>query len=492
MLLTVLTMVCGSMFADDNVVTWQASSGDALTTISVGNDITLKWEEGGGDFSPRYSGNYVYFYNGNRLTVAGVSDDVIISKVVFKFMEDTKLGMVTCDKTGKNESSAGITSDNEELTTTWVGETKSVIFRASKQTGPRYIQSVEVTYSGSAGQVEKAPELNITNANIADTYDMDANSVFVVYYENKGNLSAENAKLALYVDGEVNCEKAIGQLAPDANGFWNAKYDLTNIEPGEHQVYISFTADNADPYNTVAKTVTFTKKAPQATFELTAQDVEVEFGAAQITAVVNVKNTSDIDAENVQLNLWRSGVIATETISALAAGANENVTFTFDNPFNTAGTYELQVLTSDNMYGCKFNVTMKEEVVEDVKDLAITEINGSIDLANETSNVRITVSNNGNVDITDAPVTLTAGESVLGTATVTAKAGQTGFCYVTVSTAGLEAGELNVTATVEVEDDANPADNTKEATLTVKAVPLPEPTFAMTAADVVVESPSEN
>jgi hypothetical protein len=62
MLLAALTTVCGSMFAqEETTVTWEASSGDALTTIYPDANISLKWEEGGGDFAPKYQNGNVYF-----------------------------------------------------------------------------------------------------------------------------------------------------------------------------------------------------------------------------------------------------------------------------------------------------------------------------------------------------------------------------------------------------------------------------------------------
>ena len=180
MLLTVFTMLCGSVLADEATVTWNASSGDALNTFYVGNDVMLKWEEGSGVQPANYSGGYVNFYNGNLLTISGASADVKISKVVFSFKDETKNGLSTCDSEGKNLSNTGITNDNDALTTTWEGEQNSVIFRAAAQTGARYIKSIEVTYTGAASE-EKAPSLNITNANIADTYDMDAAPVLTLH-----------------------------------------------------------------------------------------------------------------------------------------------------------------------------------------------------------------------------------------------------------------------------------------------------------------------
>ena len=489
MLLTILTMVCGNSFAQEaTTVLWESSSGDALTTIYPDGNISLKWEEGGGDFAPKYSNGSVYFYNGNRLTVAGTSTDVTITKIVFTFSSGS-VSMVTCNASGKNESSVGITNSSANMTSTWEGETNSLIFRASQRTGVRNISSIEVTYTGgSTGPVVTAPELAITQANIADTYDMDANGVFVVYYENKGTAAAENVKLTLYVDGTENASNTIGTLAIGASNFWNAKYDVTSIEAGEHQVYLALTADNAEAVQTEAKTVTFTKKAPEATFSIAASNVTVPYDATSFTVVALLTNTSEIAGADVKVEL-RDGittVAASQTVETLAASASTEVRLTVEGgPFDAGQkTYYLYV---NGTYLAPVNVTFEAAPVEDIYDLAITEILGTIELANTTNNVRVTVQNNGNVDINDAVVTLKAGETMLGTATVSAtKNGGTGFCTISVASEGLEAGELNVTATVTVDGDATPDDNTMTATLTVKEVPAPEATFVVTAANVEV------
>ena len=203
MLLATLAMVCGNLLAQDEATTvlWEASSGDALTTIYPDANISLKWEEGGGDFAPRYANGSVLFYNGNRLTVAGVTTDVTIQKIVFTFSSGSA-SMVLCDKSGKNEYATGIVNSYSGMTSTWTGEANSLIFRAAKQTNNRYISSVEVTYTGgTTGPVEKKPVLNISNTTLGDTYDMDANGVFVVYAKNDGNAAAQNAKLSVLVDG---------------------------------------------------------------------------------------------------------------------------------------------------------------------------------------------------------------------------------------------------------------------------------------------------
>ncbi|MBQ9668221.1 MAG: hypothetical protein IJV45_05720 [Prevotella sp.] len=495
-LLATLAMVGGSVWAQEsssNEATWEASSKDALTTVYVGNDLTLKWEEGGGDMAQKYSDNYVYFYNGNRVTVAGASSDVKLQKIVFKFKTDTKNGLVTCDSNGKNVSTTGITNDNEALTTTWEGEAESVIFRAAQGTGVRYIESITVTYEGSAPVVEKAPELKITQDGIADTYDMDQNSVFVVYYENAGTAAAENAVLKLFVDDNENASKTIGTLNIAATGFWNAKYNLEGLEAGEHQVYLELSADNAEAVKTEAKTVTFTKKAPEATYSITAESVTVPYDATSYAVVAKLQNTSEVDAAEVKVELRKgiSEVLATETVATLAAGAEQEVTLTVEQDKFETGTKTYYLYVNDK-YLANVEVTFEEAPIEQVFDLAIIGIDGSIDLANETNQVRITVKNNGNQDIADAFVKLYAGEKLLGESTVSAKVEQTGFCYVAVASEGLPAGELAVKAVVEVADDANIEDNTMVATLTVKAVPAPEATFSVSAENVEVEFGAEN
>lgn len=491
-LLATLAMVGGSVWAQEsssNEATWEASSKDALTTVYVGNDLTLKWEEGGGDQAQKYSDNYVYFYNGNRVTVAGASSDVKLQKIVFKFKTDTKTGLVTCDSNGKNVSTTGITNDNEALTTTWEGEAESVIFRAAQSTGVRYIESITVTYEGSATVVEKAPELKITQDGIADTYDMDQNGVFVVYYENAGTAAAENAVLKLFVDDSENASKTIGTLDIAATGFWNAKYNLEGLEAGEHLVYLELSADNAEAVKTEAKTVTFTKKAPEATYRISAESVTVPYDATSYPVVAKLQNTSEVDAAEVKVELRKgiSEVLATETVATLAAGAEQEVTLTVGQDKFETGTKTYHLYVNDK-YLANVEVTFEEAPIEQVFDLAIIGIDGSIDLAQEANSVRVTVQNNGNQDIADAPVTLKKGEDVLGTATVSAKAGQQGWCQVPVATTGLEAGEITVVAIVEVEGDAMPDDNTMGGvTITVKAIPAPEATFSVSAENVEVE-----
>lgn len=462
-------------------VTWDASSKDAMPNIDVNNDLTLTWAEGSATNTPGYttqgSKTVVSMAQGSKLTVAGADANVTISKIVITYVGDN-IGLTPNVGTSSNSF-----ADN---TSTWTGEANSITFTAG---GRRYVKSIEITYTGSAAPVVKAPVLVITEDGIADTYDMDANGVFVVRYDNIGNAAAENAKLTLYVDGAENASKEIGTLNFGTNtlNFWNAKYDLTNLEAGEHQVYLSLTADNADAVTTDEKTVTFTKAAPEPAFSITAAAVTVPYDAESYDVVATLTETNNVEATNVKVELRKgiSDVLATQTVEALAAGGEAQVTLTVAKELFETGekTYNLYV---NDKFLSNVTVTFEEAPVTETKDLAITEVLGTIELANETNNVRVSVKNNGNVDITDAPVTLKAGETVLGTATVSATAGSNGWCMIAVASEGLTAGELEVTATVEVEGDATPEDNTMDATLTVNAIPAPEVTLEITAQNVEV------
>jgi len=507
MLLATLA-VFGSTFAnaqETKTAKWLASSGDALQTIYVGNDLSLKWEEGGGDQAPKYSGSYVYFYNGNRLNVAGTATDVLIQKVVFKFKDnEEKLGMATCDKSGKNVSNADMTTDKDAFTTTWEGTaTNSLYFRANQGTGPRYIESIEVTYTGEAPVVEKVPELAITQDGIADTYDMDQNGVFVVYYANNGKAAAENVKLNLYVDGTVNATKTIGTLAIGASSFWNAVYDVTNLAAGEHQVYLEMTADNAETVKTGVKTVTFTKKAPEAAFTVTAQNVTVAYDATEYQVVALVKNTSEVAAEGVEVMLQRNvqNVVDPQTVD-LAAGEEKQVTFTVAAPEGgfAAGvtTYWVVVKAYEKtMAQQEVTVTVEEAPVVDQIDMAITAVQGAAEIdLNGTNVYKVWYKNEGNVTVENADIILLVNDNEAGRQTVTVEPGQQGFCEFTLDVANLfeESEDLGMDAAivgfVNVEGDVNAENN--RSSMTAKVVKnVAEPTFVVAAQDVEVEFGTE-
>ncbi len=484
MMLLVLLTVFGSamVHAQENEVTWEAASNDALPNISVNDDINLTWLEASGDQAPFYSTRngtrVINMKRGNKLTVAGASEDVTITEIVFNF-HDENIGLTPSVGSNSNNYSSN--------TSTWTGEANSITFSAGST---RYIVSMEITYTGHAAPIVKAPVLAITQDGIANTYDMDANGVFVVYYENQGNLAAENAKLTLFVDGAENNAKEIGTLNFGANtqNFWNAKYNLTDIEAGEHQVYLAMTADNAETVQTETKTVTFTKKAAEATFSISAPAVTVAHDATSYAVVATLKNTStEAAAANVKVEL-RQGfdhVLAQQAVEALAANAETQVTFTINQDLFETGTKTYNLYVNDKFLST-VEVTFEAAPVVDVKDLAITEVLGTIKLVETTNQVRVTVQNNGNVNITNAPVVLKSGDKTLGEGTISATAGNYGYTMITVSTDGLGAGELAVTATVTVENDATPADNTKDAILTVEAVPTAEATFTVTAENVTV------
>jgi hypothetical protein len=481
MLLTIISMVSGSVAYAANTVTWDASSKNPMPAFDVNSDLTLTWDEGSATNTPGYTTQsnktVVSMASGSKVTVAGADANVTITKIVFTYVGDN-LGLTP--SVGSSSNSFG---DN---TSTWTGEANSITFTAG---GRRYVKSIEITYTGSADPVVKAPVLAITQDNIADTYDMDANGVFVVYYENQGNLAAENAKLTLYVDGVENASKTIGTLntGTSSQNFWNAKYNVAAIETGEHQVYLSLTADNADEVKTDAKTVTFTKAAPVPAFSISAAAVTVPYDATSYDVVATLTETNNAAAENVKVELRKgiSEVLATQTVATLAAGGNTQVTLTVAKESFETGekTYYLYV---NDKYLSSVTVTFEEAPVVDVKDLAITEVLGTIKLGEDANTIRVTVQNNGNVNITDAPVVVKAGDKTLGEGTVSAAVGQSGWTQVSVNKEGLEAGTLEVTATVTVDGDATPADNTKTATITVEAAPVPEATFSVTANNVNV------
>ena len=350
--------------------------------------------------------------------------------------------------------------------------------------------------AGDDNVTEKYAQLQFKTVNPSTTVKLENGSTTWITFENIGTADATGVKLNLFVDGELNNTaipgygSAAGIVAAHATGSKGITYDVTKIQVGAHQVNFSLTADNCEEVTTTPVTVTFTADAPQPTYSVTAENVTVPYGVENYEVIAMVTNTSDVDATDVDVKLYNGGtVLVTKTIPVLAAKATEEVRLmvTKDN-FEAGKTYDLQVMVAGKA-STWVKVTTEAEPVAEVKDLSVTEIVGTLDLANASNNVRVTVQNTGTVDITDAPVTLKAGENVLGSSTVSATAGQYGWCTIAVSSEGLEAGTLDVTATVTY-DEGKTAELT--ATLTVTAAPEATATLEMTAADVEAKTTDEN
>ncbi len=696
LLLAVMMMMGGSTLAA-TTVKWLASSGNSLSSsIAVDDYITLTWSDGGNDSWPKYQDGYVHFYSRNRVTVAG-AEGVTITKVAFTFKEggSTQMNTWINNKTDGPNLTNGV----------WTGEQNSIIFTTMRGSSTaRDIAAVEVTYL-KAGETaeEQFADMSITGSSLNTAVDLDNGGYFSVNYANVGDAAAENAVLTVYVDGKKNTTKELGTVAVAYTGTAYMYYDASSIEAGEYDVYMTIAADNDAAEGTGTKKtepvkVTFTKKAPEATFSVTAQDVTVAYDATSYDVVAKVTNTSTINAKDVVVTLYDAGtavatttvdvaagatvdatltvsggpfdagkkqlqvvvgtankwiwvtveeapivaaidmelvqfmalseinlketntvtvwyknnsnvavetatvtlklngavvetktienvalngsggvsftvpttgltagtkatleatiaatgdndatnntisreydivsgepteatfsvtaedvtvaydaksynvvakventssvdatdvtvqllngttVMAETTISSLKAGASTEAVLTVNGPFE-AGTTEMQVVVA-NKASKWIKVTVEEAPVTPVYDLAITEVLGSdIQLSAETNTIRVTVQNNGNQDITDAPVVLKAGDKILGRATVSAKAEAQGWCMVSITTDGLTAGDIEVTATVTVENDATPEDNTKTVTINVKPAAVEEPTFTVTAENVTV------
>lgn len=488
-LLSALAIVFGSMYAsaqESKTVTWLSSSGDALNNpIYVGDDLVFTWYEGSGDQAPMYSENEVRLFKNNYFVIAGASEDVKISQIFFAFGNRTQ--------TPGFASSVGSNSNSyADNTTTWTGDANSIKFTAN---GAKYLKYIEVTYTGSAASVEKAPVLAITQDNIADTYNMDTNGVFVVYYENQGNAAAENAKLALFVDGTENASKTIGTLNAGASNlnFWNAKYNLEGLAAGEHQVYLSLTADNAEEVKTEVKTVTFTKSAPEPTFTLTAQPVEVQLPAEKFDVVATI--SSNMDAENVEVKLFYNTVIATQTVNVTAA---QPVTVTFAdvaNPFTAAGEYTMYVQAPKTNAAVTVNV-LAAPVVDQI-DMAITAIQGAAEIDLDGVNTyKVWYKNEGNVKVENVDIILLVNDNEAGRQAVTVEPGQQGSVEFTLDVTTLfdPIEDLGLDATligmVNVEGDVN-ADNNRSSMTATVIKQVAEATFEVSAQDVEVDFGTE-
>ena len=530
MLLAALTMVCGSTWAQESfsedfesVTITDANSWGYGTTLSNG------WAVVGGQISATANTNYtlalkdgdkylgkdkskglggIYGSSNNAFVVTGEYSGTVTLNVANYGNQEAKIYIYEAVADGDSYTTTGsalYSKTWQKVSSQRNPEWEDATFEIGdtpKRLAIYMVRAMMDNFAASnGGEVvipEKISNLNITNANIASTVEIETGGYVSVNYQNLANADAENAKLILYVNGVENNSIELGTIKANAGAgeyplFQSILYDKTKIEAGEYPVYVTLTADN-DGGDGVKQseptTVTFKAKEVETTYTIDAANVTVAYDATSYNVVATVTSTTDVEEATVEL-LSGTTVMATATVN-LTANTPAEVTLTVEGGPFAAGTTDMQVVVA-NKASKWIKVTVEEAPVTPVYDLAITEILGTIDLAETENRIRVTVMNNGNQDITDARVVLTTGEGdELGESTVSAKAGAQGWCYVTVLSEGMEAGTQPVIATVEVENDATPEDNTLSAVLEVKEAPAPQATFTVAAEDVTVEYGAES
>jgi len=188
-----------------------------------------------------------------------------------------------------------------------------------------------------------------------------------------------------------------------------------------------------------------------------------------------VKNTSEVAAEQVEVKLFHNSVIATTTIEALAAGAEQEVTFTVEAteeaPFGWGKTETYYVQAGKAQ--ADVEVTFEAAPVEEKIDMAITAIQGlsQIDLTQENK-VQVWYENKGNVDLEGVAIMLSVNDNpVEPTQTVDVKAGKSGYVEYTIDVADFEPGEdieAELAAWVNVEGDADATNDKVTRTVPVR------------------------
>jgi 5-hydroxyisourate hydrolase-like protein (transthyretin family) len=349
------------------------------------------------------------------------------------------------------------------------------------------VETIEVALTAIQG---------ISNIDLAE----GENNTITVWAENTGNVDAE-ATIGVTLNDNALESQTI-TLKAGKNGGASFTLPTEGLVAGTTaNVVATLTVEgNTSEATTLAKdyNVVNSSVATEPVFEITAAPVEVEFGVEKFNVAATVKNTSTVGATNVEVKLYYNGDIATQTIAALAANAESEVTFAdVTNPFTKAGTYTMYVMAPKAQ--AEVTVTVKPEPVVEKVDVAVFDLRGlnNIDLAAESNTVSVWVANNGNVDA-EATISVTLNSTTLEAQTVNVKAAKDADSptYADASfilpTEGLVAGEkATVVATVTV------ADNTSENTTITREYDIvnssvaTEPVFEITAAPVEVEFGAE-
>jgi hypothetical protein len=189
------------------------------------------------------------------------AEGVTITKIAFSITnkDGDYGGLVTCDASGKNESSTDITSDRTNNICIWTGEAASVIFRAAKQTGLRKISAINITYSKAGGDI--LPDVfDLTVTAIEGGIDLaEADNTLSVTVRNKGNQDIADAVVTItageLVLGTANVSVTVGDEVT-----CTVPVSTEGLTDGDLEVTATVTVadDDTPDDNTATQTVTVT------------------------------------------------------------------------------------------------------------------------------------------------------------------------------------------------------------------------------------------
>jgi len=320
--------------------------------------------------------------------------------------------------------------------------------------------------------------------------DLQEENKIQVWYQNMGNVAVESATVSVKLNDTELEAQTVSNIKADENGWVEFTLPVDGLVAGEKATVVAtITVENdvntenntlTKEYNVVNGTVA------EPTFAVTAQDVEVELDAETFEVELTVKNTSEVEATNVEVKLYNGmDVIGIKTIETLAANAEATVNFTVNNPYTKAGNYELVAITA-NKVSTYVQVTVKDAPVVAEIDMEVTAIMGltEIDLQKENQ-IQVWYKNNSNVPVESATITVKMNDTELEAQTVSnIKVEGNGYVTFTLPTEGLVAGEkATVVATITTENDINPENDTFTKEYDIIGSAVVEPTFALTAED---------
>lgn len=369
-----------------------------------------------------------------------------------------------------------------------VEATEEAPFVAGK-TVTYYVQApkaqAEVAVSFEAAPVVPVVNVSVSAIQGLSNIDLAAESNAIsVWVNNEGNVDADATVAVKLNDTELEAQTIT--VKAGRNAYATFTLPTEGLVAGQQATVVATVTVAENTSETVSLTKEYdivdSSVATEPTFSVAAENVTVEFGAESFEIKAVVKNTSAIDATDVEVKLLKGITeVETTTITTLAAGAEQTVTFTVSE-IGVAGktaTYYVQAPKAQ----AEVTVTFAEQEVEKVVDLAATAISGQLSVETENNYLTVFVENKGTVDVTNATVKLTAGDVELGTGTVSAKAGSNGFCSIIVPASALQDEVLEITATVEAEDDVNAENNSVTRSFEIV---LPDALVEISVADVTI------
>ena len=322
--------------------------------------------------------------------------------------------------------------------------------------GQDYFESDDVTVSGYQG-----PELTVTKTATPGTYSNSGQTInYRVIGTNTGNVTLTNV---VVIDPLTGLNQTIPSLAPGATITYNNTYSI--VQNDLNRGYVDNTASVTFNYG---GTLYFREASARITADLNpgidiskrAQETNYSSVGSTINYTIVVTNTGNVLLSNILVTDPLTGL--NRTLPSLAPGASTPITTSYtvtQNDINN-GSIDNTARASTNYSGTSYSDQSSVSVpARQVPEIRIVKSSGetTFTTAGDIIHYSLTVTNSGNVTLTDVMVTDPDAAVTCSGSPFTLAPGATIICTAihSVTAADINARSIRNVATVSGTDPGN-------------------------------------